>query len=160
MSTETPQVGANAPGLAMPEQEALVEAPWLERRRIAVAQRPLKQWNIIPDALVQEFCTFINGRIGSKPDLLLDLYETFSEPYWLSKSSVKELLEKAGEQDLSTKEWKLKADYRTFLTGNKDGLKAKDAPAPAPTERAHKRARSMSFDADIIQSDDEFQEVT
>ena len=106
-------------------------AEMLECRRIAVSQKPLKQWAQIPDALIREICEFIQGRMGSKSDLLLDLYDTFCEPYWLSKSAMKEFVEKSSIQDSKSKIWQIRGNYKSFLFGNDNGNR--------------KRERSLSF---------------
>lgn len=121
-------------------------AAMLERRRIAISQKPLKQWSSVPDAMVRDICEFIEGRAGTKPDLLLDLYDTFCEPYWLSKTAVKDFLDKSGTQDPRSKVWRVKDNYSYFLTGNTDG--------------SRKRGRSMSFDGGLVEAEcDEPSEV-
>ena len=52
--------------------------------------------------------------MGSKSDLLLDLYDNFCEPYWLSKSAMKEFVEKSSIQDSKSKIWQIRGNYNSF----------------------------------------------
>ena len=123
-----------SPGITktIPDQLSKGEV-MLEHRLIAVSQKPLKQWTSIPDALIGEICEFISGRMGSKSDLILDLYDNFCKPYWLSKSAVKEFVERSSIQDSKSKVWHLRGNYNKFL-GNENGNR--------------KRERSPSFCGD------------